>query len=88
MTPAAMRNYNQWNFPNFKTTYVSVSGEYDSPKALGLARWMGPNDEVIPVASVHALFYARPFEYVTSVFDAESLGARSAICVRSLVTVS
>jgi pimeloyl-ACP methyl ester carboxylesterase len=60
MTPEAMRNYNVRYFQNFGTTYVTVSGQYDSPKARRLAIVVGPNDEVIHVASVHALPYATP----------------------------
>jgi pimeloyl-ACP methyl ester carboxylesterase len=85
MTPEAMRNYNnQVTFPNFNTAYVTVSGSYDSFFARKIVGWMGPNDEVIPVDSVQALFYTTKFAYDTSVNDVESRG----ICAAKKVTTN
>ena len=58
LTPAAMANYNAGYLPS-GVTHVTASGDYDSFKAQALPAWMGPNDEVIPVASVNSLADAR-----------------------------
>ena len=82
LTPAAMANYNAGYIPNLGVTHVTASGDYDSFKAQALAAWMGPNDEVIPVASVNSLAYATPFPYVTKTTDVESQG----ICASKKLT--
>jgi hypothetical protein len=74
MTPAAMGLYNALNFPNRGTFYLVASGEFDGAPAQQLARWMGPNDMVVPVASVHALPYAPGLAYKTSTTDSASQG--------------
>ena len=81
VTPAAMALYNTLNPPNPKTFYLVASGEYDGV-ATELARWMGPNDMVVPVASVHALPYAPGWAYQTRTTDSAPQG----VCAKRHLT--
>lgn len=71
LTSYAMKIYNESYVRNRKTTYVSVAGDYDSPKAKSYAKVYGGNDEVVSVASVGALPYATAWTYLTSTNDHE-----------------
>jgi pimeloyl-ACP methyl ester carboxylesterase len=70
LTSSAMKIYNESYVSNDQTTYVAVSGAYDSSWAKAFATIFGENDEMVSVASVQALSYADPRPYVTSVNDA------------------
>ena len=80
MSPGSMRDYNanaaRAGEPNAEITYLAASGNYDSLFALALFADLGPNDEVVGVASVapFALPFIRHFPQITSTADEVSQG--------------
>ena len=76
MSRPFMNDFNRMAVQKFATTYVGTAGDHQETWARTFGAVLGPNDDVVTVASVQALSYAEARTFSTADFRTQHSGLR------------